>query len=479
MLTLLGNPRRFCDGLTRRESLTAGGLALLGGMFGLPQWAAGEEERLVKKSGKAKSVIVLFLHGGAATQDMYDLKPDAPAEVRGEFKPIATIASGVQICEHLPLTAKWMHKAAIVRTVNHKAGCHNPLAAFTGLEIPVPEQNKANPNHPPSMGSVCEYVRRDSNNMPAYVCLPHHLGWGELGRRPGIYGGFLGATYDPLCGECDATTDAGKPTKDRAHPPEVRGEPRMPNSILQDGITIDRLGSRKNMVELLNDQLRLADSPRVFDTYGSLRQRAFSLLTSAELKAAFNLEAEDAKLRDRYGRSLFGSSTLVARKMVEAGVKFVNVFWDNYAPRLGITDFGWDTHEVNFITLKDHYLPWLDRTYTGLLEDMEHRGLLDETLVVVMSDFGRTPRINATAGRDHWSYCYSVLLAGAGIRGGSIHGASDSQAAFPRDKPVSTGDICATIYKCLGINPEMLIQDRSGRPWPIANGGKAIEEILA
>jgi hypothetical protein len=485
MLTLLGGRRRFCDGVTRRDALKAGAASLIGGFFGLPNLSRGDQARLDGlPSGRAKSVIMIFLHGGAATQDMFDLKPDAPSEIRGEFKPVATNVPGIQICEHLPRMSRWMHRAAIVRTVNHKAGCHNTLPAFTGYEVLVPDQASANPNHPPSMGSVCEYVKQTRtsggrpDDLPAYVCVPNHLGWGEAGRRPGIYGGFLGQRFDPLSAECSPFTDPGADTKNRPHPPEIRGEPRVPHCVLEDGITLDRLNRRQALVQQLDAVLRRGDALRTFDNFDKTRERAFSLLTSTRLRAAFNLGGEDPRLRDRYGRSLFGSSVLAARKLVEAGVRFVNVFWDNYAPRLGVADYGWDTHEYNFITLRDHYLPWLDRTWSALIEDLESRGLLDETLVVVTSDFGRTPRVNNLAGRDHWTYCYSTLLAGAGIRGGTTYGESDAQAAFVKDRPVSTADLCATIYDCLGIDPHMLVYDRTSRPIPVAHGGEPIRDIL-
>ncbi len=181
---------------------------------------------------------------------------------------------------------------------------------------------------------------------------------------------------------------------------------------------------------------------------------------------------------DRYGRTLFGNSTLIARRLVEAGVRFVNVTWDLFWDRIQIDYDAWDTHTRNFAILRDNKLPHLDQTYSALMEDLSARGLLDETLVVLMSEMGRTPRVNANGGRDHWTYCYSVLLAGAGIRGGTVYGASDAQAAFVKDKPVSTSDICATIYHCLGIDPDMPVFDRSGRPTPVANGGSAIRDIL-
>jgi hypothetical protein len=483
MLTVLGNPRRFCNGVTRRDALKAGGLGLLGGFFGLPTLPEVQAVSNSSRQGRAKSIIFIFLHGGAATQDMFDLKPNAPAQVRGEFRPIATSAAGIQICEHLPRMAGWMHKAVLVRSVNHRAGCHNVVPTFSGHAELVPEQNIANPNHPPSMGSVCEYLRQGRGNrrddMPAYVCVPNYLGWGEAGRRPGIYGGFLGQRYDPLSSECNPHYDAGVNIRDRGKPAELRGQPTVPNGILQPEITLDRLNHRQTLLHQLDVEARRLDGQLNIGQYSRTRERAFSMLTSRKLRQAFDLDHEDPRLRDRYGRTLFGASMLTARKLVEAGVQFTNVFWDNYAPRFNSADFGWDTHELNFITLRERYLPWLDRSYSALIEDLECRGLLDETLVVMISDFGRTPHVNKDAGRDHWSYCYTVMLAGAGIRGGTVYGSSDHHAAFVRDNPVSPADICATLYECLGIDSEMLIHDRAGRPVTIAQGGRAVREILA
>ncbi len=474
MLTILGRSKPFRNGVTRRELLQAGGLGLLGACFGAPGFASSQPVA----RGRVKSVISIFLHGGAATQDMWDMKPDAPVEVRGEFKPIATSASGIRICEHLPKLAKWMHKAAIIRTVNHKAGCHNTLPPFTGYEIVEPVQNIANPNHPPSMGSICEFLYQDKQKMPAYVCLPGHLGWGEAGRRPGIYGGFLGQRYDPLCGEPNAFLDPDVKKNDRGRPPIIRGEPRVPHKTLPEGITLDRLNGRHDLLRQFEQQVRQAEQSATTG-YGRTRDRAFDVITSRQLRDAFDLDREEPRQRDRYGRSLFGSSVLVARKLVEAGVQFVNVFWDNYAPRLGVADYGWDTHEVNFITLKERYLPWLDGTVSALVEDLDERGRLNDTLILIHSDFGRTPRVNKDAGRDHWSYCYSVVFLGGGIRGGTVYGESDAHAASVKDRPVSTGDICATIYESLGIDPEMPMYDKTNRPIPIAHGGKPLREILA
>lgn len=454
--------------LTRRDLLLAGAAGLVSGGSNTPARAT------TRREGKAKSVMFLFLHGGAPTQDMFDMKPDAPAEVRGEFRPIATSASGVRICAHLPRMAKWMHRAAIVRTVGHKAGCHNTLPAYTGYAEPITDTGNANPNHPPSMGSVCEYLRGDRGGLPAYVYLPIYLGYGDAMRRPGIYGGFLGQRYDPFLSEVEPYVPNWVPKPYlREHPPHVEGLPRIPNGVLRDGMTAERLLGRRDLLAQLD---RISRGP---SDYERTRGRAFDALTSAALRSAFDLDREPAKLRERYSRTMFGQSCLIGRKFVERGVKFVNVTWEYFSQRLGIPDYGWDTHEKNFTLLKDHYLPSLDQTYSALMEDLDARGLLEETLIVLISDFGRTPRVNKDAGRDHWTYCYSVVFAGAGIRGGTVHGTSDKDAAYPKDHPVCPADVCATIYECLGIDPETLIHDRTGRPQPISLGGKPIRSILA
>ena len=476
MIKMLGSSRRCCDGLTRRETLQAGGLAMLGGLFGLPQHAAatdGDDD--AKRMGKAKSVIVLYLLGGAPTQDMFDMKPEAPDSVGGEFKPIASNVPGIEVCELLPRSAQWMHKSAIVRTVNHKAGCHNPMPSLTGYPEPLPSIGVVQDSLPPSIGSVCEYLNEERGEFPAYVHMPCMLGWGQHIRRAGPYGGFLGRQYDPLFTECEPTSE--KPSPDTYHPQVVLGTPRLPNATLPEGITLDRLDKRRRLAQQFDDALRQVEAHGEF---GRAQQGALTLLTSKRVRDAFDIETVTPEVRDRYGRTLFGNSALIARKLVERGVRFVNVTWDTFWTRPGKLDgAGWDTHQRNFGILKETLLPNYDITFSGLMEDLGARGLLDETLVVVMSDMGRTPKINKRAGRDHWTYCYSVLLAGAGIRGGTIYGASDAQAAYVKDKPVSPADICATIYACLGIDPETHIPDSSGQPVRIGFGGRVIEEILA
>jgi hypothetical protein len=472
MITLLGSKRRLCDGLTRRETLKAGALSLLGGAFNLPSLLRAEESRAAGvRPGKAKSVILLYLIGGAPTQDMFDLKPAAPEKIRGEFKPIASNVPGIQVCELMPRTARWMHRTALVRSVNHKAGCHNPLPSYSGHEMPVSDNTSTKDTYAPSMGSVCEYLRKDSDDLPAYVYLPNYAGAGNAGgvvRYPGPYAGFLGKRYDPLFSEFDKTN-----VVKRTGANLLGGVPYLAkNTRLADGVTLDALNAREGLLEQFNRQQRRLDASRGLDDIDRVQQRAMSLLTGTKVKNAFDLSKTDGRVLDRYDRTLFGSSALIARRLVETGVRFVNVTWDFPG------DNSWDTHAANFVWLRAA-LPSLDATTSALLEDLQDSGLLDETLVVMMSDMGRTPQINAAAGRDHWSYCYTVMFAGAGIRGGTVHGASDAHAAYVKDRPVSTSDICATIYHCLGIDPEMTVNDRGGKPIPIAHGGRPIRHILA
>jgi hypothetical protein len=482
MITMLGSPRLSCDGLTRRETLKVGALSLLGGFFNLPSLLALERARGSRsRPGKAKSVLLLYLQGGPATQDMFDMKPDAPSGIRSEFKPMATSAPGISVCEHLPRLAKWMHKTVVVRSVYHNGGCHNNLPMYTGYDVPPPDDSPRDTD-PPSMGSVLLYheqtiLGHKPGELPNYVYLPCPLGWGEARRKPGPSGGFLGQRYDPLCTECTAYTDRPMTKSDDMQ--VVRGEPVFKDLDLPPGMTLDRLAERRSLLQQFDDQLRRAEavSPK---GYAGKQKLAFNLLTSARVREAFDLGREPDRLRERYGRSLFGSSTLLARRLLERGVRFVNVSWDNFRERFQFPPSNqvWDTHERNFPILKENHLPHFDQTYSALMEDLDSRGLLEETLVVTMGEMGRTPKINANAGRDHWTFCYSVLLAGAGVRGGSVCGASDAHAAYIKDRPVHIRDICATIYHCLGIDPEMTVYDHGRRPVPIAHGGQPLKEIL-
>jgi hypothetical protein len=478
MITVLGSPRRSCSGPTRRETLQVGALSLLGGFFNLPSLLALEQNRRTRvRPGKARSVLFLYLQGGPPTQDMFDLKPAAPVGIRSEFKPIATSASGLTVCEHLPKLARWMHRAAVVRTVHHGGGCHNNLPMYTGFDMPPPDIDSARATDPPSIGSVVAYLEKKPGRLPPYVYLPCPLGWGEHKRKPGPGGGFLGRRYDPLCTECTAYVD--HPPDRQWYPQVLRGEPYLPGTNLAKGMTLDGLDSRRQLLQQLDNQVRRLEARHAPAEFTRTQKAAFALLTSTAVRSAFDLSGEPDPLRERYGRTLFGSSTLLARRLVERGVRFVNVSWDNFSNRFRVSNEVWDTHERNFPILKGTHLPGLDQTYSALMEDLDARGLLDETLIVMMGEMGRTPKLNDKGGRDHWTFCYSVLFAGAGIRGGTAYGQSDSQAAYVKDKPVHIRDICATIYECLGIDPEMPVHDHGGRPVPVAHGGKPLREILA
>src|SRR5207244_188721 len=349
---------------TRREALTAGTLSVLGGLFHLPRLLALEAQRpAALLPGKAKNVLLLYLHGGAPTQDMFDLKPNAPVEVRGEFKPIATNVPGIQICEHLPRMSQWMHQAALVRSVSHKAGCHNCLPSYTGYEVPQPDQHPRE-TQPPSMGSVCEYLRREQSDFPAYVYMPCWLGWGQVFRRAGPYAGFLGQRYDPLTTECTPYGDKHAPPTTPGHPRIVRGEPFLPNSVLTGDFTIDRLNRRRTLVQQVDDQLRHAESQQALSGFDRIQHRAFGLLTSSKMRAAFDLKSEDPRLLERYGRTLFGQRTLIARRLVEAGVRFVNVTWDLFWDRIQIDYDAWDTNICNMAILIEYTFTNIVRLYS-------------------------------------------------------------------------------------------------------------------
>jgi hypothetical protein len=482
MLTVLGSARRCCDGLTRRETLKAGALGLLGG-FGLPQLLQAQQQG-VAGHGRAKSVICLYLLGGAPTQDMVDLKPNAPTGIRSEFHPIATSVPGIQVCEHLPRMAQWMHKIAVVRSLHHQAGCHNPLPSYSGHGAVLPQIVATSDAYPPSMGSVLEYLRQNTpgpraqRDLPDYVYMPCYLGWGQAIRRPGPYAGFLGQRYDALYTECTPYQDPGAPPETPGHPGVIRGVPTLAASSLPAGLTLDVLNTRQDLLQQLDEQVQLGEGHLPLDNFGRAQQQAFNLITSPQVRAAFDLGREDPRTIDSYGRTLFGNSTLLARRLVEAGVRFVNVTWDIYWDRLHLQYDGWDTHTRNFPILREVNLPCFDMAYSALVEDLENRGLLDETLIIVLSEMGRTPQINGNGGRDHWTYCFSTWLAGGGIRGGTLYGESDSQAAYVKDFPVSPADLCATVYDCLGVDPDMTLPDRSGRPVPISQGGRPIREIM-
>lgn len=467
MLRLLGHPSTACDGLTRRELLTAGALSLFGALHPAPSAPA-------RKPGRARSVILLDLFGGPSHLDTFDLKPDAPAEVRGEFKPIATSLTGVRICEHLPRLATRMHKVALIRTVSHKYNSHNPYGVLTGFDGGNDRENYyAKTTDHPGMGTVIQYFGLGrTKGIPPYVMLPAFPGYSQGLRRAGPYGGYLGSAYDPLFSTCSPTwnkaIDANRDFYD--HTVEAMGDPRLPD--LASGLTLDALDRRKSLLGQLDSAAKKLDSS-ASQRLDRQQKKAFELLLSEKARLAFDVSREPERVRDRYGRDLFGSSVLLSRRLVEAGVTFITVHTE--AKPSG----HWDTHSNNFKMLRHLLLPFLDRALSALLDDLEVRGLLDSTLVVVTGDMGRTPRVNKSAGRDHWPQCGFCLFAGAGIRPGTVLGVTDKQAGYPLEHAVSAGDLVSTIYELLGVDPEGTVPDHTNRPVHIGHGGKPIRKIMA
>jgi len=476
MLRILGGRTKLCDGITRRELMRVGGLSLFGGMT-VPALLAAAQKR--RTDGSAKSVILFNLLGGPSHMDMFDMKPLAPVEIRGEFQPIDTSLPGLQICEHLPQTSRHMHKATLIRTITHNYNAHNPLAMLTGFAEGANDQLSPEPTDPPDMGAICQYLKMGPRDMPGAVCLPCYPGFGERTmypgiRRPGPYGGFLGNRYDPLFAECEPTFER-EPKVMYYDPVRPMGAPRLPSLDALPEMNVDRLDRRRSMLSQLDEEFERAAGSPAIGRMNEVQHRAFAMLSSSRIRDAFDLGGEPAGVRDRYGRHLMGSSLLVARRLVEAGVPFVSV----HAEIFGKMGHSYDMHENNFGMLKNENLPVLDMVYPALVEDLEQRGLLDSTLVVVMGEMGRSPRVNAKAGRDHWPRCGFSLLTGGGVKRGVVFGSTDKQAAYPTSHPVSPGDVVATIYHLLGIDPHMTVPDRAGRPIPIAHGGDPIWDIVA
>jgi hypothetical protein len=473
MIRIQGPGTRLCDGITRRELMRVGGLSLFAGAT-LPRFLQAAEHRSAKTHGRARSVILFNLLGGPSHQDMVDLKPNAPPEIRGEFKPIATSVPGVQVCEHLPRLARWMHRASLIRTITHNYNAHNPLALLTGFAGGDNAQIFAKASDPPDIGAVCQYLGMGPNDLPGAVCMPCYPGCGEGIRRPGPYGGWLGRQYDPLFTVCNPTFER-KPKVQYYDPVEPIGDPSVQSLDAQPDMSILRLDQRRTLVQQFDGLFSVAESSRSMEQMDKFQQRAFGLLTSNRTRAAFDLSREPDRVRERYGRNLSGSSLLCARRLVEGGVPFVSV----HAEIFGATGHSYDMHENNFGMLKDHNLPILDRAIPALLQDLDERGLLSSTLVVVMGEMGRSPRVNGKAGRDHWPQCGFSLLFGGGVREGTVYGTTDKHAGYPADNPVSPGDVVATIYTLLGIDPHLMLPDRTGRPIAVAHGGEAIRGVIA
>jgi hypothetical protein len=452
---MAADPRRTCcrdflrQPLDRRQVLRAGTLGLLG--LTLPRLLAAEA-RGAKRPGIARSCILLHQFGGPSHLDSFDPKPQAPAEVRGPFRALPTSVAGVQFTEHVPRLASLFHRFAVVRSVHHRTSSHNSAAYYslTGHEplIDIVTSN-ASAIDVPAYGSVVAYLDRNRSgrpNVPPFVALPTMIADGPF-RTPGEFAGFLGKSYDPLF---------------------VTGDPNGPtfnvNALtLPAGITVTRAADRDELLHDLEDLSRLTDRAAAINGMSAHHARALALLTSQRTQEALDIRREPSRVRDRYGRTTYGQSCLLARRLVEAGVRFVTVY---YSPGIG----GWDTHKDNFNTLKKSRLPNTDLAVSALIGDLHERGLLNETMVVWCGEFGRTPKINKDVGRDHWPQCYTVLMAGGGVRGGAVYGASDPSGAFPKDDPVRPDDIAATMFTALGLDPSTEVRDQLGRPFPISRG---------
>ena len=437
--------------LSRRGVLRLGGLAAVTAPWLASPAAGGAEPRR-----PARSCILIYLLGGPPHLDMWDLKPDAPAEIRGPFQPIATRVPGIQVCEHLPRLAQRADQYALVRSVSHPNSNHTPMIYYTltGRHVRTPEvDNDISPpsreDHP-HLGSVLARLLPVPAGLPPFVSLP------EVAVRSsddniraatplrGGRAGFLGPRYDPLV---------------------INGDPRQPGALpdlaLSEGITGERFERRQALLAAV--EARRPETAAA--AYGELRQMAVSLTGAAKPGGPYALDHEPEPLRERYGRHRFGQSLLLARRLAEAGVPMIAIHF-NHMTRCD----GWDTHAKNFDACRDELLPLVDQGISALLDDLADRGLLDQTVVACFGEFGRTPRINAAAGRDHWGPCSSALLAGGGIRGGQVWGSSDRHGAFPRSQPVDPVDLHATVYHALGLDPETIIHDGLGRPLAISTG---------
>jgi hypothetical protein len=506
MLRILGGPKRLCDGITRRDLLHVGSLGLLGlGLHEMPLLSRAEAADSLPSSslpgfGRAKACILLFLYGSPSQLETFDPKPEAPEQIRGEFGCIASSVPGLNVCERLPRLAQVMDKVTVIRSVTHPYPIHGVAFATTGIpriDIPL-ELNPRDPSHFPFIGSAVDYVdgRRAGNQaarrspMPRNLVLPWAFSTHRVGEVPrsGPYGGFLGQAYDPVCTEFvgQATKSARKTLVDkvwedlepyRGITPESRFV-LSEVSNLPPELTLDRLDRRRTLLEQLEQTRRAADAAASrLSGIDRHRALAYDLAGSPSVRRAFDLTQEPDETRSLYGMTLFGQASLTARRLVEAGGRFITVFWDEY----GLAGTGWDTHWDHFARMKDELLPGLDVTFSGLLSDLDRRGLLDETLVVLLSEHGRTPKLTLGngGGRDHWSRCYSVVMAGAGVARGRVVGQSDRIASDPAERPVSPKDILATIYHLLGIDPGTTLTDVQGRPMPLIPDGEVIPEVLA
>lgn len=441
--------KRFCDGLNRRDVLRVGTAGLFGLGLSLEQLLTCQT--MAAEQGQTTrdvSLIFVFLHGGLSTIDTFDLKPKAPVEFRGEFQPAATKVPGIEIVDLLPRVAGQTDKFSLIRSFRHHNSDHGAADHYmlTGYFPQAGFNPGLKPNNQrPAHGAVIAGKLGPRGSVPPYVCLPK--------VHPSCGPAYLGSSAAPF---------------------EIDADPNAPNFSVPDivpppSIDTSRLDDRRQLLTQLDRYQRSAESRanQRAGTVNVFRQKAFSLMTSPEAKKAFDIHAEAERLRDEYGRHSLGQSCLMARRLVEAGVRCVTIDHSN-----------WDTHDRNFVTLRRDLLPALDAAMSTLFRDLADRGLLEQTLVVISGEFGRTPRINANAGRDHWGPCFTVALGGGGLKGGVVVGTSDARAERPASDPYGPEDLAATMYHQLGINPDDEFITPEGRPVKIANNGRLIRELL-
>jgi hypothetical protein len=449
--------------VSRRGLLKVGGLGMLASL--LPRTAlAGDRPSKLKV--RAKSVIFLHQWGGPSHVDTFDMKPAAPEAIRGEFKPIATRTPGITCCDRLPRVATVLDRFAQVRSIQHEMKNHNSAGYYSlsGYAPPTDDQRLRDSRELfPAYGSVVDYLAPARAAMPTFVAFPHVIRDGSV--TPGQHASFLGKSYDPLL----ITQDPNSP------------DFQLPEFNLPNNLSLERLENRRKLMHLIDRQSALLEYSARARGVDATYEKALTMLTSPRMKKAFDLSEEPAKVRDRYGHTTYGQSCLLARRLVEAGARFINVY---FAAQIGgrKNSGGWDTHGFDnnpmYPILKDYLLPITDQTLPTLIEDLESRGLLETTLVVWVGEFGRAPKINKLAGRDHWPQCYTALLAGGGVKAGAIHGTSDKIGAYPAADAVRPDDLAATLYYLLGIDPHTEVADALNRPLPISRGNP-ITTILA
>ena len=466
MLRWMGPPVRLCEGRSRREILRVGGLGLAGGV-GLNQLLAQESGSIRSVAPKAKSCILLVLTGGVPQQSTWDPKPDTPPEVRGAFGPIATNVPGIFFSELMPKTARHADKLCILRAMSTDDNAHSSSAYYMLNGRPHAPKNFENakpgaPNDFPSLGGMVMATSRGrlaGNALPPSITLPQRVANTDGSVWPGQDAGFMGRSCDPWLVNFDAKA----------------ANPHIAELQLDTGLEPARAGRRR---DLLDQVARLVDTKiATAESFDPNTARAWGLITQPQARQAFELEKEKPATRDLYGRSPFGQSVLMARRLVEAGVRLVHVNWFR-GPEEPDQNPVWDSHVNETNRLKDVLVPPTDQAIAALLGDLSARGLLDETLVAVVSEFGRSPRLDGNGGRGHWGHVFSVALAGGGIRGGTVYGASDSLAAWPKDGRVAPEDLHATMLTLLGIAPETELIDPLGRPMMLSKG-EVIRPILA